>query len=162
MILAALFDYRSRRIPNWLTLAGAVTGVILQSSLHRADGLITSLEGLGLALLIYLPLYLLRGVGGGDVKLMAAVGAMAGPRNWLAIMLVTALAGGISAIFLVAWKHRIGQTFRNIRAAIASLGRGRAPFKNNPELDVRSEEALRMPHAIVIACGTVLYLIAVR
>jgi prepilin peptidase CpaA len=160
VILAALFDYRSRRIPNWLTLTGAITGIVLQSALHRTAGLTTSLKGMGLALLIYIPLYLLRGVGGGDVKLMAAVGAISGPANWLAIMLLTALVGGIFAIFLIAFRHRIGETLRNIGSIAASISRAQPPFKGNPQLDVRSGQALRLPHAVVIACATILFLAA--
>lgn len=162
VILAAAFDYRYRRVPNWLTFSGAALGVALYSFLYQTAGLWTSLKGLGLALLIYLPLYLLRGVGGGDVKLMAAVGAIAGPVNWLGIMLLTALVGGICAIVLVAWRHRIRETLANILSIVLSLGRLRAPFQDHPQLDVRSDQAIRLPHAVVIACGTILFLAAVQ
>src|SRR5579871_918007 len=86
VILAAIWDIRFRRVPNWLTLTGVLIGVGLNSFLYESAGLWASLEGLGLALLIYFPLFLLRGMGAGDAKLMAAVGALAGPMNWLGIL----------------------------------------------------------------------------
>ena len=60
-----------------------------------------ALLGTGLALLVYIPLFALRAVGGGDVKLMAAVGSMAGPKAWIAIFLITAIAGGVIAMVLI-------------------------------------------------------------
>jgi prepilin peptidase CpaA len=158
VIAAAVFDFRYRKVPNWLTLSGVVAGIALHSFLYQTPGLLASLKGLGLALLIYLPLYLLRAVGGGDVKLMAAVGAIAGPMHWLAIFLLTALIGGVVALVVVAMKHRFRRTARNVLAIVTSLGRGQAPYAENPELDVGSQQAMRLPHAVVIAAGTLVFL----
>ncbi len=77
VIPAALYDSRQRRVPNWLALAGLLLGIGLNSFLYESTGLLTSLKGLGVAFLIYFPLYLLRAMGAGDVKLMAAIGAIA-------------------------------------------------------------------------------------
>ena len=162
VILGGVFDFRQRRVPNWLTLSGVAVGIGLNSFLFETAGLWLSLKGLGLALLIYIPLYLLRGVGGGDVKLMAAVGAIAGPANWLAIMLITSLFGGIAAIGLIAIKHRFRRTLANIWVILTSLSRGRMPFEDNPQLDVRGEQAVRLPHAVVIACATIAFLVVAR
>jgi len=74
VVPAAIFDFRERRVPNWLALTGVVLGICTNFGVRHLDGLVTSLEGLGLAFLIYFPLYVLRGMGAGDVKLMGAVG----------------------------------------------------------------------------------------
>jgi prepilin peptidase CpaA len=161
-IAAAVFDYRQRRVPNWLAFSGVLVGIGLNSFLFQTQGLWMSLKGFGLALLIYVPLYLLRAVGGGDVKLMAAVGAIAGPANWLGIMLITAIFGGIAAIVLVAFKQRVRRTLENIWVILTSLARGKTPFKNNPQLDVRNEQSVRLPHAVVIAFGTIAFLLVSR
>src|SRR5262245_50336635 len=116
VVTAAMIDVRSRRIPNWLTLSGAILGVALNSFLFAVDGLfgvsglMYSLEGLGLAFGIYFVLYLLRGMGAGDVKLMAAVGAGAGPWNWLGILVVTSAGGLVAGLTLVLAKGRFRQT----------------------------------------------------
>jgi prepilin peptidase CpaA len=160
-IVAAGFDYRERRVPNWLTLTGVVAGIALNSGLAHFVGLWTSLEGFGLALLIYLPLYMLRGVGGGDLKLMAALGAIVGPKNWITIFLLTALLGGVAALCVVIYEGRLLRTLRNVGLILGSLLRGRAPYEGRPELDVRSDQGMRLPHGIVICVATLTFLAAV-
>ncbi|MDX2181298.1 MAG: A24 family peptidase [Bryobacteraceae bacterium] len=94
---ATWFDLRERRIPNWLCAAGFALGV----ALHWRDGLL----GAALAMAIYAPLYLLRGVGAGDVKLMAAVGAIAGPWNWLGVFAFSSLATLAAALWAIRTKR---------------------------------------------------------
>lgn len=160
VVTAALFDFRLRRVPNWLTLAGLLLGIGLNAFLFETSGLWMSLKGLGLAFLIYFPLYLVRGMGAGDVKLMAAVGAIVGPANWLGILVLTSALGGIAALALVAAKGRFRRTFQNIWLILLSLRHGQAPYQNNPQLDVRSEQGFRLPHAVVIAFGALGFLVA--
>ena len=74
-VMAAYTDLRERRIPNWLTVTGFSMGVAVHAWLGGSRGALTSLEGAGLALVILLPLVLVRGLGAGDWKLMGAVGA---------------------------------------------------------------------------------------
>jgi prepilin peptidase CpaA len=160
VLLASLFDIRKHRIPNWLSLTGAVLAVALNTFLFEMAGLWYSLKGLGLAFAIYFVLYLLRGMGAGDVKLMAAVGAAVGPFNWLGILFLTAVIGGVAALVLAGSKGRLHRTFVNMWLLLLSLRHGRAPYRDNPALDVGSEMALRLPHGVVIAGGTLAFLAA--
>ena len=160
VIPAAGLDIKTRRIPNWLSLSGLVLGVILNTFLGEWDGLWFSLKGLGLAFAVYFVLYLLRAMGAGDVKLMAAVGAAAGAGNWLGILVLTSVAGAVAGLLLVAFKGRLRKTLGNLGIIITSLGRGRAPYKETPELDVSSDKALRLPHGALIAIGTLGFLAA--
>ena len=160
VLVASFFDIRKHRIPNWLSLAGVVFAVALNTFLFEVVGLWYSLKGLGLAFAIYFVLYLLRGMGAGDVKLMAAVGAAVGPYNWLGILFLTAVIGGVAALVLAASKGRMRRTFVNMWLLLLSLRHGRAPYKDNPALDVGSEMALRLPHGVVIAGGTLAFLAA--
>src|SRR5262245_51535241 len=114
VIPAAIIDLRVRRVPNWLTLTAALLGIALNSFLFETAGVWMSLKGVGLAMLIYFPLYLLRGMGAGDVKLMVAVGAIAGPANWLGILVLTASFGAIAAVILVVSKGRVRRTMDNM------------------------------------------------
>ena len=159
VVTAAMFDFRYRRVPNWLTLSGVLLGIGLNAFLFETPGLWASLRGLGLAFLIYFPLYLLRGMGAGDVKLMAAVGAIVGPANWLGILVLTSLMGGVAALVLVTAKGRFRKTLENIWLILMSVRTGRAPYEN-PQLDVRTNQGIRLPHAVVIAFGTFGFLIA--
>lgn len=160
VIIAAVWDIRTRRIPNWLTLSGVILGVALNTFLYEISGLWFSLKGLGVAFGVYFVLYLLRAMGAGDVKLMAAVGAAAGAGNWLGILVLTSVAGAIAGLLLVASKGRFRKTLGNLGLIISSLGRGRAPYKDSPELDVSSDKALRLPHGALIAIGTLGFLAA--
>ena len=158
-ILAAVWDLRWRRIPNWLTLPGIVLGLALSWFLE-VPGIWQSLQGLGVAFAVYFFLYVLRGMGAGDVKLMAAVGATAGLANWLGILFLTALIGGATGILMVAANGRFRATAFNLLRIVGSLGRGRAPYKDNPDLDIASGTALRLPHGVMIALGTLGFLAA--
>jgi prepilin peptidase CpaA len=158
VIVAAIFDFRTRRIPNWLCAAGLIAGFACQIALFQWAGAREAVLGCGLALLIYIPLFALRAMGGGDVKLMAAVGAIAGPKAWIAIFLVTAVVGGIIALMLIAIKGRTARTLRNVGILITELAHLRAPHRVEQELDVTSDRGLRLPHGCTIAAGTLLYL----
>jgi prepilin peptidase CpaA len=158
VIAAAGFDLRTRRIPNWLCAVGLACGFACQIALFQWAGAREATLGAALALLIYLPLFALRAVGGGDVKLMAAVGSFAGPRSWIAIFLITALVGGAMALVLVAVKRRTARTLRNVGILLTELAHLRAPHRVEQELDVSSGQGLRLPHGCTIAAATLLYL----
>jgi len=158
VIAAAVFDLRTRRIPNWLCAAGLLCGFACQIALFRWAGAREAALGAGLALLIYLPLFALRAVGGGDVKLMAAVGSIAGPKAWIAIFLATAIVGGAMALVMIAVQGRLRRTLRNVGVLLTELAHLRAPHRAEPELDVAGDRGLRLPHGCAIALGTLLYL----
>jgi prepilin peptidase CpaA len=158
VIAATVFDLRSRRIPNWLCAGGFLSGFACQIALFQWAGAREAALGTGLALLIYVPLFALRAVGGGDVKLMAAVGSIAGPKSWIAIFLTTAIVGGAIALVMVAIKGRTRRTVRNVGILLTELAHLRAPHLVEQELDVSSGQGLRLPHGCTIAVGTLLYL----
>ena len=165
VIPAAVFDYRQRRIPNWLVLAGVLAGIAMNAFLtydspSATTGILFSLKGLGLAFLVYFPLYLVRGMGAGDVKLMAAVGAIVGWVLWLWILFFTAILGGITAVIVVLSKGRVHRTLQNLWMILVSLRYGQAPYATNPELDVSSDQGVRLPHGVIIAVGAIGFLVA--
>ncbi len=158
VVVAGAYDLRCRKIPNWLSLSGLVLGLGTNILLSGWGGLGAAALGFGLAMLIYTPLYLIRGMGAGDVKLMAAVGAIVGPHDWLGIFLATALAGGLISLAAVVIKRRAGQTFLNLTTIFSELLQFRRPAKADARLDVRNPHALRMPHALTIAAGCLVFL----
>ncbi len=158
VLAAGVFDFRSRRIPNWLNLSGVILGFGLNLFCFGWHGAVIAGEGLLFAAAVYLPLYLLRGMGAGDVKLMAAVGALVGPGHWLLIMITTALAGGAAAVVYALLKGRLTETCCNLYFLLKDLAFFRAPHKTNPQLDFRNASALRMPHGVIIAAASVAFL----
>ncbi len=157
-LIAAVTDIRARIIPNWLVVTGLVAGFGLNTILYGWQGLGSSALGFGLALLIYVPLFVLRAMGGGDVKLMAAIGCMVGPRNWFEIFIYASVAGGIYAMFLLTLRNSGGGVFWNMLHILKELIRFRLPFKSKPELDIGHSKALSVPHAVAIAAGAMLFL----
>jgi prepilin peptidase CpaA len=155
VLVAAVTDIRSRRIPNWLTLLGVLAGLSLNGLTYGLAGVRNSLGGMLLGFSAYLILYLLRAMGAGDVKLMAAVGAIVGPENWVAVFLASAAAGGVIALALMVWKGRVRETLFNSLLIVQELAQFRAPYKRNTHLDVKDPRALNMPHGVAIAAGTV-------
>lgn len=157
-LVAGVYDILYRRIPNWLVLPALLVAFLLNGFLYLGDGLLRSALGMGLALLIYFPLYLLRGMGAGDVKLMAALGALVGPANWLFIFIVSALLGGILAVLLTLARGRFRKTMRNVGFMLWEMAHLRPPHLRSEELDIKSPKAVKLPHGGVIALGCLAYL----
>jgi prepilin peptidase CpaA len=149
-------DLRARRIPNVLTF-GAAAGAA--GYYLAADGL----AGLGFAAagwlvggLMFLPLFALRGMGGGDVKLMAALGAWVGPGTAVWLALYAALAGGVFALVVMLSKGYTRQAFSNVWSILAFWRV--AGLQPHPTLTVESPRAVRLPYAVPIAAGLVVTL----
>lgn len=160
VLAAAVYDVRYRRIPNWLSLAGVLIGVALNAFLDqgRRGMFVASMLGLAIAFIVYFGLYALRAMGAGDVKLMAAIGALVGWERWFGIFFVTALVGGVMALILVVSRGRLKQTLFNVGFILSELKGGRPAYLAKEELDVKHKKALGLPHGAVIAVSTVFYL----
>ena len=158
VMIAAVTDLRSRDIPNWLTLSAIGCGLAFHPVLAGWAGLKLAVGGLGLAALIFVPLFVLRWLGGGDVKLMGAVGALAGPANLLTVFLLDALLAGAAALVVVLLRGRLGRTLRNIGRALRSLVRGRSPARESPELEAGHAASLGLPRAVTIMAAVLLVL----
>jgi prepilin peptidase CpaA len=156
---AAGYDIPFRRIPNWLTLSGVVLGLVMNAFLYQGwPGLRMSLLGLALGFGSYFLLFALRAMGAGDVKLMAAIGAMVGWQDWFGIFLFTAFIGGLASLMLMARRGRIKKTLWNVGFVISEMKCGRPAYLANEELDVRSSRSVGLPHGAVIAAGTLVFL----
>jgi|GraSoiStandDraft_41_1057321.scaffolds.fasta_scaffold2772291_1 prepilin peptidase CpaA len=162
VIPAAIFDIRSRRIPNWLNLSGLILGFAL--NIFLADrvtaGLKHSALGMLFAFAVYFVLYLIHAMGAGDVKMMAAVGSIVGPADWLGIFVITAIIGGVFALILMFSKGRARKTLWNVGYLLSEVSHFRAPYMTREELDVKSAKAARLPHGFTIAIGCVIFIAA--
>jgi len=150
--LAALLDWRSRRIPNWLTVPGLLSGVLIHALIGGWHGTLFALKGAGLALLILLPLVIMRALGAGDWKLMGAVGAFVGPVMFLFVLLGSIFASGIMAVVQVLRMGRVTETLRNM----LTLVRGFFSFglKKNPEISLDNPRLLKLPFGVAVAAAT--------
>src|SRR5262245_45845647 len=107
---AAVWDVRTRRIPNELIVAGALSGLVLHGARTGVEGVLISLEGGLFGFALFIVFFLVRGMGAGDVKLFAAVGALVGPQILPLVFVFTALIGGIAAAVVIlryGWDARL-------------------------------------------------------
>ena len=100
---------------------------------------------------IFLLFFLAGGMGGGDVKLMAAVACLAGTRSVAELLAATAIMGGVFALLLAAYRGRLRETFRNLRSLLTH--HRQEGLKPHPELNVTNTYSLRLPYALAIAAG---------
>ena len=150
-LVGAVTDIRSARIPNRLTYTALLAALPLRTALLGLSGLKSGTIGMLVAGGLFLLLYTLGAMGGGDMKLMAAVGAWVGGTQVMTLILAAALAGGVLAIGRVIFHNRVGQTLRNIMQLIYyRLTSGLQP---HPELNVKSSGSQRVPYGVAIAVG---------
>jgi len=147
LLTAAVIDLRSRRIPNELTAAMALIGIGLAAAGVSGVTVGASLAGMVLGLLLMLPGYALGATGAGDVKLMAAVGAIVGPALVVSAFLCTSLAGGVLAIVVAIRRRRLAATLTQTGRLVADPG-------SAPEEIKAATAASRFAYGPAIATGT--------
>jgi prepilin peptidase CpaA len=162
VIIAAITDIRSRTIPNWLVLGGMAVGFAVNPFLEGWTGLRTAGLGFGLAAGVYMFFYMVHAMGGGDVKLMAAIGSIVGAQNWFSIFILTSIIGGFVALIILLVRGGFGRTFSNILHILKEFAHLRSPHATREEVDIDSSKATSMPHGVAICIGTLVYLWASR
>ncbi|HEV2619345.1 MAG TPA: A24 family peptidase [Acidobacteriaceae bacterium] len=152
----SVFDVKSRRIPNYITFPSILAGLAMHLALGGWRQLLSSLAaGLicGLALLAF---YIAGGMGAGDVKLMTAVGCIAGLPYVAYLLILTAICGGAMAILLALFRGSLRQTIWNVGSIAAH--HAQQGFEAHPELNLSNPNTLRLPYALAIAGGSLLTL----
>ncbi len=159
LLLAAVFtDMVCRRIPNRLVFTGMIFGILAQALLPGGQGFLSAFKGFLFGFGLFFPLYMLRVMGAGDVKLMAMVGCFTGSPAIFGVMLCTLLAGGVlSLIFSIkikAFRRMLDNVkFMIIMKSIKTIGGG----LTSPHDMTASVGTL--PYAVAIAIGTAGYLV---
>lgn len=150
-LAGAVTDVRSSRMPNKLTYSALLVALSLRFGVLGWSGLQSGAVGTLAAGGLFLVLFVLGAMGGGDMKLMAAVGAWVGSTQVGTLILAAALAGGVLALIRIISRHRVGETLRNIPGLIYyRLTSGLQP---HPELNVQSSGSQRVPFGVAIAAG---------
>lgn len=153
-LIAGWTDWRSRRIPNWLTLPGFLVGASVNTIAGGWLGLKASLLGAGLGLLLLLPFVFLRSLGAGDWKLAGALGAFVGPGVLVNLLTISIFVAGVMALALVIYKRRFLRTLRNIARLLASMLTFRMP---GAEVSLDNPESLKVPYGVALGLTTLLY-----
>lgn len=156
---AVITDLRARIIPNVLVLAGALTGLVLAILHPEGIGFVRALGGLGLGLVIFLPIYALRAMGAGDVKLMAMTGAFLGYAAIVEAALWVLLMGGVLALAFALRRGVARRMIDNVREMFFSAAAS-VQIRSLPDFSAGPQTAARLPYAVAIACGVAAFLLA--
>ena len=159
LVAAAVIDYRSFRIPNRLTGTGLVLGLALGAIASGLDGFLSALGGAAAGMALLLPMYILRVMGAGDVKLMAAAGSFLGLSQIVPAVLAVFITGGVAAlVFVVAHRcvPRLAANLKHVvQGAVLSVITGQAVPGMTPAMSVG-----RLPYGMSISAGILFYLAA--
>ena len=107
LLTACVMDLRTRRIPNGLVVVGALAGVGFALLDGGLGGGVRAVAGLTVGLLVWLPFWLLRMLGGGDVNLFAAGAAWLGPTGAIEAAMIAGLSGGVLSLLYLAQRLRL-------------------------------------------------------
>lgn len=151
VLTVAIIDWRTHRIPNLLCSVAALVGLALQTWLHGEAGLLSALGGAAVGFAMFLPFYVLRAFGAGDVKAMATVGIFLGPGTTLLAVGMTLIAGALLGILVLlrqaeptsATRYRL---FALLTAPVASMRASRQ--------STARQTSQRFPYGVAIACGS--------
>jgi prepilin peptidase CpaA len=147
-------DLHDRRIPNYLTFGSAIVAVGYHLVTAGWSGLGTATAGWALGIALFLPFFLLRGMGGGDVKLLAALGAWVGPLTLLSLTFYTAIAGGGMALIVIVRRRHLAASLRNFWLLMCHwrvVG-----IKPLAELSLENKNAPRLAYGLPIAAGALI------
>jgi prepilin peptidase CpaA len=155
VIAAGVTDWRTHRLPNWLTLGGTLAGIAF-NLLPQGVGLLYSILGVLTALALLLPLYVLRATGAGDVKLVAMVGAFLGLPDLLFALPFMLVAGGLLALGYALFHRSVGRLAANTRdltqlTAIAVLHGQRPSLGGITSIG-------KLPYGVCVCVGTLAWL----
>jgi prepilin peptidase CpaA len=159
LLIATISDLRSRKIPNWLVFPFLAVGPVVSTVTHGWHGLGQSLLGILLAAIWMGTMYCVGGMGMGDVKLCAAIGAWIGPGQLFIALVVMAMAGGVMAL---VWSLCGGHLKESLHAAVRVLFRmQRHSALPNETATPASCKPRKMPYAPAIAVGTLFSFLAI-
>ena len=156
--LCVTSDLRTRRIPNLLCGVGVLAGLALNVAYFGGDGLRTSLSGLFAAVGLLLFPFAMGGIGGGDVKMMGAIGALLGPRVGFLGLLVGLTFGGVIMAVHLARQGRLGQTVAKVgtMASASVLTGSLDPLR----VSATQPEAIALPYSVPLGLGAIVALAA--
>jgi prepilin peptidase CpaA len=157
-LCAAVVDWRTRRIPNWLTVPALLVGIATHTVISGWAGAKMSLEGAGLAFGLLLPFVLLRALGAGDWKLMGAVGAFLGPVLLLFVLLGSIFVAGLMAMVQAIKARRVRQTLVNM--AVLLQGFVAFGLQPHPEISIDNPKSLKLPFGVAVVAATIFCCIA--
>lgn len=166
ILLSVYFDLTQKKIPNFLTLPVMLWGLLSYTFMNQFDGLLFSISGLLLGIGLFLIPFILGGIGGGDVKLLGAIGALKGMEIVFIATIYTALYGGVMAVVILIIKGQLLITLKRLLSPLIKPLVGVLAFRlKSPQLnlfyanlgslkDLKTADSHYFPYGVAIGLGT--------
>jgi prepilin peptidase CpaA len=151
VVIAAGWDLATRRIPNVLTFGAALAAFFVHGYVAGWSGLGASLAGWAVGVAFFLPFFALSGMGAGDVKLLAAVGAWIGAATTVWVALYSSIAGGVMALVVAAFSGYLMQAYTNLFGLLMHWRV--AGIRPAPELMLSTHQGPRLAYAVPMLAG---------
>ena len=157
LIVAAIIDGKQLRVPNWITYPMVLSGIVFNVFANGWSGLGFGLLGMVVGLATLLPLYAVGGMGAGDVKLMAGMGAWLGGWVTLYAFCVTTIVGAAIALLMVCYKRNFQKHYINFLVITSEWLEIRNPKELSRIAAERKPTMFLLPYGIPICIGSIGY-----
>lgn len=159
ILYASWIDFAQRRVPNWLNAALALSGLTLQFAFGGWSGLALGAQGLLIGFAVLIVPWLMHGMGAGDVKLMAAIGAWLGP--WLTLLSfgAGAIIGGVAAIAMILSTGRAAYALVNLQTIMTKMKKFDTAFGEFGGAKTFGATSQLLPYGVPLTAGTICVLL---
>ena len=159
LVVAAVIDGWKLKVPNWITFPFVISGWIYSTACFGWEGLGWSVAGTAVGLVLLLPAYAIGGMGAGDVKLLAGVGAWIWGSATFYAFAWSAIVGGVLAVAMVLLRHKAQHHLNQFREIVNEILVVRDPNALSAIAADRKSSMMLLPYGIPIAIGTIGYFI---
>jgi prepilin peptidase CpaA len=159
LVVAAAIDGWKLKVPNWITFPLILGGWVYSTSCFGWEGLGWSVLGTVVGLGLLLPAYAIGGMGAGDVKLLAGVGAWVWATETLYAFCVSAIVGGVIAVAMVLWRRDWRHHWYQFWSITNEIMEVRDPNALATTAAERKSRMLLLPYGIPIAIGSIAYFV---
>jgi prepilin peptidase CpaA len=157
LLVSGFYDIRYRIIPNWLTFSGIAVGIVGHLFMPGWEPLKQSFIGAGFGFVALLPFFWVGGMGGGDVKLMAAIGALQTWPDVFFSLCYGGVIGGIMAMVILLVNGRLIKSFKLIGRTVFTIIHPAYKF-----VTIKEEETIQFPYGVALVAGTLLRLAEIK
>lgn len=159
LIWAAYIDGKQLRVPNWLTFPFALLGIAFNVWVDGWTGFGSSMLGMVVGLACLLPLYSIGGMGAGDVKLMAGIGAWLGATVAFNAFCVSTVVGAVMAVAMVLYRKDFAKHYANFFLIWTEIMHVKNPAELSKIAAARKPSMLLLPYGIPICIGSIAYFV---
>ena len=157
LIIAAYIDGKQLKVPNWITFPMVLSGLVYSTVVGGWEGLGAGLLGMTVGLLTLLPLYSIGGMGAGDVKLMAGIGAWMGVMPTVWAFVATVIVGAVMSVIMVLWSKEWEKHYGQFIMIIMEIFSVKDPRKLTDIAKERKPRMKLLPYGIPICIGSIAY-----